>query len=31
MGMSRGKGTEECLNIIKQYVSCDKIDFIQVL
>lgn len=30
MGMSRGKGTQECLDIIKEYVSVDKIDFIQV-
>lgn len=30
MGMSRGKGTHECLDVIKEYVAVDKIDFIQV-
>jgi len=29
MGMSRGKGTQECLDIVTQYVAADKIDFIQ--
>jgi hypothetical protein len=30
MGMSRGKGTHECLDVITNYISKDKIDFIQV-
>lgn len=29
MGMSRGKGTQECLDIVTQYVTADRIDFIQ--
>ena len=28
--MSRGKGTQECLDVIKEYVAVDKINFIQV-